>query len=285
MQRVNSPFLILAATLIAACGGDPKLDATSSEKLQSSLEEVRQSLPVDRREVFDSAYQKVALGGGDAFSVGMEMLAGASEGEIPESVRNRLDGKTARDIFRMADSIHLEELKEEVASLETRVSNLVEEQKRAAEAQKNLRDFQVLRSRFYKRENALGMEEPILDLTVENATDTAISRVFFTGTIKSPERAVPWLDSKSFNYTVPGGVEPGEQTRWRLKPNMFSEWGNVDAPDDAEFSVEVVELRGPDGETLWSSRDFGDQEQAELDSLRSRLDSLSAVIDSLSAEE
>lgn len=281
MQRAITPIQFSAFLLFAACGGEPELDASSSEKLETSLEEVRQSLPTDRREDFDSAYQVVALGGQNLFSFGTEMLATATEGELPAGVKKRLDGKTASDIFRMANSTRLKEVKEEVASLEEKIANLLAEKKRAAEAHDNLEQFQVLRSRFYKRENALGMEEPILDLTVKNETDTAISRAFFTGTIKSPDRAVPWLDSKSFNYEIPGGVEPGERVRWQLKPNMFSEWGDVEAPEDAEFTVQVVELRGPEGESLWSSRGFGDEEQSELDSMRTQLDSLRGEIDSL----
>lgn len=281
MRRRSTPALVLMVLVLhSACGGEPQLDASSADRLESSLENVRQSLPEDRRAEFDSAYQKVALAGEDLFS--LSALAAASGDELPESIKQRLHGKTASDVFWAADSIRREDLKDDVESLQQRISNLETEKKRVERAEKNLRDFQVLRSRFYEQENALGMEEAIIDLTVKNETGTAISRVFFTGTLKSPDRTIPWVDSEPFNYEISGGVEPGERQRWRLKPNMFlSEWSDVDAPDEAELSVQVVELRGPEGETLWSSRDFGDEEQSELDSLRTHLDSLQTVLDSL----
>jgi len=65
---------------------------------------------------------------------------------------------------------------------------------------------------------------------------------------------VPWVED-DFNYQIPGGLEPGEEARWKLSPNMFSDWGKVDAPPEAVLTVTVLRLDGADGEEMLSIRD------------------------------
>ena len=96
---------------------------------------------------------------------------------------------------------------------------------------KMLEKFEVKRSRFYKRKKGKYYitEEPIVELTVHNGTDAAISRVYFKGTLASPNRSVPWLQD-DINYGISGGLEPGETITWYLAPNMFSNWSTVKSP-------------------------------------------------------
>lgn len=109
-------------------------------------------------------------------------------------------------------------------------------------------------------------EEPIIELTVYNGTNQAISRAYFTGTLSSPNRSVPWLKD-DFNYPIPGGLEPGEEVTWSLAPNMFSDWGTVNAAKDAILLVEVRRLDDAMGEQLYSLNVFGDQEAERLNEL------------------
>jgi hypothetical protein len=131
-----------------------------------------------------------------------------------------------------------------------------------------LAKFEVKRSRFYKRKQGTYYvtEEPIIELTVMNGTDKAVSRAYFTGTLASPNRSVPWIKD-DFNYEISGGLEPGEEVTWYLAPNMFSDWGEVDAPKDAVLTVEVKQLDGPDGEEMYSVNNFGEDEQERLEEL------------------
>ena len=99
-------------------------------------------------------------------------------------------------------------------------------------------------------------------MRVRNGTEHAISRAYFSGTLATPGRAVPWL-REDFNYQVPGGVEPGETADWSLAPNMFSEWGSVEQRDDMVLTVEVMKLDGPDGETLYDSN-FSEEDDKRL---------------------
>ena len=109
--------------------------------------------------------------------------------------------------------------------------------------------------------------EPIIELTVKNGTEHAVSRAYFAGTLSSPNRSTPWL-KEGFNYSIPGGLEPGEKATWKLAPDVSSKWGTVDVPKDAVFTVEVIRLDGADGRALRALRRFTEEDEIRLNKLK-----------------
>ena len=75
---------------------------------------------------------------------------------------------------------------------------------------------------------------------------------------------------EDFNYQIRGGLEPGESADWSLAPNMFSEWGKVDAPEDALFTVDVVRIDGADNKVLYDSQGLSEHEIARLKMLKEK---------------
>lgn len=78
---------------------------------------------------------------------------------------------------------------------------------------------------------------------------------------------MPWLKDE-FNFSVSGGIEPGETYDTVLEPNMFSDWGKVEPPADAIFTVEIVELSGNDDAILLSSKSFSESDRERLAKLK-----------------
>ena len=144
----------------------------------------------------------------------------------------------------------IEEIEADLTELNVRLQE-------AEEARAKLALFTVEQAKYSKRNLGWGMVEPRIDITVKNGTESPVSRAYFHGVVKSPERSIPWIE-EDFNYRIPGGLEPGEQARWKLTPNMFSDWGTVDVPKEAVMTVTVERLDGADGEELLSTRDAGD---------------------------
>jgi hypothetical protein len=124
----------------------------------------------------------------------------------------------------------------------------------------------VTRSRFYRQESSFGRAEPVIELALTNNTGVAVSRAYFMGTLASPGRAVPWIKD-SFNYQIAGGMESGESKELKLTPNMFGEWGRVEAPADAVLTVEVTRLDGPDGKAVFDSDAFTEDDAERLSTL------------------
>ncbi|MDQ3606733.1 MAG: hypothetical protein M3418_11200 [Gemmatimonadota bacterium] len=240
--------------------------------METSVEEVRASLPLEQRREFDGAIQLIAF---DAMDVQGMMAAVFAGGEAPNpdqfatEAKARLQGKTGKQVLAMADSIRGEQETRDRTQGIAKIAELEERRQETIEARVKLQQFEVVRSRFWKERDYFGSLEPRIRLTVRNGTGHPISRAYFQGTIASPGRSVPWL-VEDFNYSIRGGLEPGEEATWNLAPNQFSEWGTTNVPSEAVFTVEVTRLDGPDGEALFSTFGFDSDDQVQLDALRAR---------------
>lgn len=248
---------------LAACS-DPVLDGSSEAAFGESMEKASAALSPGQRNQFHNDVAMLAMGSIDFGSI----MAG-KEPDVSGNMLAQLDGKTAEQVMEEAARVRAERAQRERAQVESEIRELLAKQAGAAEARRQLEQFQVTRSRFFQEPQRFGRPEPIIELDVVNGTQAAISRAYFRGTVASPGRQVPWL-SESFNYSIRGGLEPGESASWRLSPNMFSAWGNVSAPDDALFTVKVYRLDGPDGEALYDATGLDDFERSRLKTLQER---------------
>ena len=258
--------IVIAFTILAGCS-DPKIDASSDEAMKTSMEKVRGSLPEAKRKEFDEAIQVLAFS-----QIDMEALfAGraADIGNVEGKVRQSLDGKNAEQVIAEAERVRTERKERERQQALEEIRELEAKREKSESAREQLKKFEVVRSRFYIREREFMGKQPIIELTVKNGTVQAISRAYFEGTLASPDRSVPWHQD-TFNYSISGGLEPGEEATWNLAPNMFSGWGNIEAPADAVFTVTVEQLDGADGEPLYSTREFGERERERLAELKKK---------------
>lgn len=94
-----------------------------------------------------------------------------------------------------------------------------------AEQQAQLDSIVLSKARFSYRTESY-RDQPIVSFSISNNGMLPIKRIFLAATLKTPGRAVPWLE-ESFNYDVRGGLEPKEVQDLNLAPNSFSEWGKV----------------------------------------------------------
>lgn len=265
-------IVLFAALLISGCDQltpAPTIDASSDESMKQSAQKVRESLPESERGEFDNAMRLLAFSQIDIKDLFAEGAAGV--GNLKGKIREPLHGKTAQEVMAEAERIQLERKTREKEQALNEIKELEQKRVDAAAAREQLKAFEVLRSRFLMEEERY-RKQPIIELTVRNATSAAVSRAYFEGTIASPNRSVPWL-KETFNYSIPGGLEPGEEAKWRLAPSTFlSGWGNVEIPADAVFTVTVEKLDGADGEALYSTTEFSGRDQERLAELKQKYD-------------
>ncbi|TWT35586.1 hypothetical protein KOR34_04790 [Posidoniimonas corsicana] len=81
-------------------------------------------------------------------------------------------------------------------------------------------------------------------ITIRNDNDHVIQTVDFIGVLQTPGRELPWAEGL-IRYSIPGGLEPGESKELRLEPNIMSDFRSIEIPDDAVFSVDVVDVEWP----------------------------------------
>lgn len=254
---------------MAGCKGGisqpPTIDATSDQTMESSLHTVRESMPDAEKQKFDEAYKLVVASGLDMKQL---FTGGIDEAGLKQSFKNKVHGKTGAEIIASAEQLLAEREAEEKRQALQEIKELEEKRSALSEAAKKLEGFRVERSRFsISKSRYSTMGTPVIELTVKNETAHPVSRAYFAGVLASPGRSVPWLE-KDFNYSIPGGIEPGESATWKLQPNTF-EW-NVDAPDDAILTVTVERLDGADGEPIAKIERFTEKDEKRLLELKDK---------------
>lgn len=257
-------ILIIAVSLgVCACKSEKTIDGKSEEAFKKSIEEVKNGLPTDQREDFDKAIMATALDGANLFEA-----AADAEG-MKNKMRDRLDGKTAKDILAKAEDIRTERRNQQNEQIQKEIEELTKREADAKESSAKLKAFSIDKSRFYFDDSKYSTK-PLIELSVTNNTKFAISRAYFRGVLATPGRSVPWVED-DFNYSISGGLEAGETAVWTLAPNMFGEWGK--APKDRQdmvFTATVKRIDGADGEALLDAN-FSDDDRKRLIHLRSTL--------------
>ena len=273
----------LFALVCGACTQAPRVDASSGSSCTASLAAVGQ----DGAKSADSAKFAAAFMGmmgtltmstigssfASAFAFGESgtrpsvNLAPPDSADLSMALCEGLAGLTAAGIVQGADSAIA---RVNVAvKRRTAVAHLrqLREAKAAADrARDSLRAFQVQSARLLQVAGFVGLEATIV-LAVRNGTSHSVSRAYFSARAVSDGRSVPWLE-ETFNYSIAGGLEPGETARWRLQPNMFQgAWTKVRVPASAKLIVEAIRLDGADGDPLWTGATFTRGDQRLLDSL------------------
>jgi hypothetical protein len=229
--------------------------------MKKSIEEVRASVPAADRAKFDESLTAITtseINPADIFS-------GNTAG-VQAKVKESLAGKSASEIISAGQAILEERRAKEGEQASSEIAELRQKKQHAGKAKSELAKFKVTRSRFYRQESSFGRAEPVIELALTNNTGVAVSRAYFMGTLASPGRAVPWIKD-SFNYQIAGGMESDESKELKLTPNMFGEWGRVEAPADAVLTVEVTRLDGPDGKAVFDSDAFTEDDAERLSTL------------------
>jgi len=254
--------LFLSLLLLVAGCSEPTID---KENPKESLSKVKSSLSPEKLQKFEDAWTTVSMNAASD-AMGSALTEGDDEAmNAFDSYLAQVDGMTADDVIAYADSIERAKKRKERREAVKRIKELRQMKREAKRAEDSLSQFRVLQSTFRMREREFMGAQPVVELTVQNGTDHAISQMYFDATLESPDREVPWLEDR-FSYEISGGIEPGERKNLQLAPNQFSEWGDVDQREDMELRVNLFRLDGPDGEALFEA-DWTKEEEQELQRL------------------
>ncbi|MDN7132477.1 hypothetical protein JNO04_08945 [Halomonas sp. MC140] len=240
-----------------------------------SVENVRESLPVYKRNDFDKALIIIATATFDGVDILNPQRMNAAE--IAELANAQMHGLTGDEVIQRADEILRERRSREREQAMRTLSRLEEKQAKAASDKEQLARFSINDAEFYISESPYGAPEPVIDLKITNGTGQALSQIVLRGVVMSPGREMPWVD-ETFYYIIAGGIEAGETQSLSLAPNRFGPWGNVQIPDSATLTISVEGARGQDDQALWDSSDLTASEAERLARLRDQYgDTVSAA--------
>jgi hypothetical protein len=246
-------FLLIGLLLFGCTENQAKFDGSSEGKFRESLGKVKGTLTAEQTEKLQTSLQVLAfsdMADAPGGILGAVAKLSADPNALVDDVRLAVNGKTAAEVIALADEKIRERQLKELKSIEAEINELEAKKTEAEQAGHLLSKIVISSPKFYWRDQKY-RSEPIIEFTVKNNTDIALSRIFYHGTVSTPGRSIPWIDEE-FNNTISGGIEPGETREIGLAPNLFSEWGNRDVKsrNDTVFTVRVVNAYDPNEEKI-----------------------------------
>lgn len=263
-MKIRCSVTLLSLLLVTSGCGSPRLDTSSDEKLKASIQTVKNSLSAEDKKEFEDSIKILAFDG-----VNSIFDLSADPGGMERKLKEKLDGKSAKEVIAEGKRILAERREKQRKEIEGEIQELLTKQVNSKKAAKSLAAFSVERSRFYYSKDRFS-SGPTIELTVKNGTPHPVSRVYFHGVLATPGRAVPWVED-DFNYSISGGLEPGESATWNLSPNQFGEWGRAPRErNDMVLTVTVVRIDGANEKGVLDA-EFSKSDQERLDSLKKKL--------------
>ena len=267
--------------LLVGCSGplDTRIDASTPEAYQKSLQAIRAKLQPDELKKFEDALTVVAFNDlipKDSGLLGMLAAAGNPE-KLQGQMLAVVNGKTPREIIASAATIRKSRAESELKSVNDEIATLEKQKAEATKSGGLLDKIAIADAKYYWSKNAF-MPQPVIDFKVTNNTGIPLSRIYYHGVVSTPGRSVPWVD-EDFNNEMAGGLEPGESKRLQLSPNMFSNWGPRETQDrnDLVLAVKAINAEGVDKKKLVAGFDKADAERlVKLGDMKKELEKANA---------
>ena len=182
--KATDTWLRMAAVVglgfaLAACG--PKtLETSSVEKLEKSLNDMREQIELEQRDRLDEALKYMV---GDTAIMGDE--ANPPHPELVLALYEPLKGMTAEGMIAEARRRRLDEVQTAVTELEQLKAS-------SQGSRAELDRFDLEKSRVYKRNRGF-LEWPVIEFKAENHTDEVIWLIHFRAALLRPSYDEPWL--------------------------------------------------------------------------------------------
>lgn len=262
--------LVCVGLVLASCAeASAKLDLSSKEKFEQSVDDMRKGLSPEENDRLSKAFASILLG--DALESG-GLLKLAAAGNDPFAIilkyKAQLDGKTTTEIIAFADERTKERVARQQASLDAQIAaintELAADAKTEAEVRNTLATVAIADPR-YETGNFGG----IVSFTIKNNGKIPLKQIDLRGTLTSPGRTIPWVD-ESFSHLLTGGLEPGESRSLRLGMSSMK-WSDdvFSKRADLILTLQLEDFQGADGK---SARKNSLQ---KIESLKEKLKSLS----------
>lgn len=283
-KQVRNAFLFSGALLLfASC--EQRIDASSQEATTESIKKICEDLSPSEKEIFQASCLIIAIDAGIADD-GYKKLDGLTVEEVNAmaeaiSQRRKIE-REQREKEEAARRKKLEEEriareKEEAARRKKQEEERIAREKEEAERQRqaeirllteklatlkeqettNMRHAEcrnkviICATSFRKAKNEF-MEQPVIAFTIQNKSEQTLSAIIVDAVLTSTGRKVPWV-TDAFRYSFRGGLNPGEEQKLELSPNMFSDWGRLENRPDYLLELTLKQAEDETGKTIWET--------------------------------
>ncbi len=273
--------IIMSSLLLTGCF-EQKIDTTSKETMTKSISNVKESLSNEDREIFERYLTIILLDNIEA----KDFFSLLSTDRSYDKVKNIINNKTAIEVINIGKIIEIKnkeiaikrkielelaekKLEEDLKTKELSILQKLESDKEIFnKSLVDINNIKILYSDLDTVKDSF-LDTKIMRLVIKNETKHTISGIYFSGILKNDERKIPWAED-NFLYNFPGGLEPGETIRLNLEPNMLSKFYSVKSPNDATFTVNVLEVYGPNKEKILDINSFNKEKEELLTKLKNK---------------
>lgn len=243
----NIITIAILALLLAGCT-EAKLNLKSLEEAEQSIAEIKENLSQADKELFQQALMEILM---ENNAMG-KIFIGQSVEEILIGLKDKYNGLTAKEIIEIG--LEIKEIKR-LELLEDRRLELDEINKKIDYynySKAFIDSIEILEPKTRTKRVEFWGNMNVLSFKVKNNTSRTIVRI--SGHVASvrKESNVPFLEDE-FNYTIPGGIMPGETRKLELIPQIGHKFYNATIPQESIFQV-----------TLNKIEDIGRKEIASL---------------------
>ncbi|MBL3520274.1 hypothetical protein H0A43_07285 [Arcobacter lanthieri] len=261
---------IFITLMLVGCGS-PKIDTSSDEKMKTSIEKVKKSLSDEKKQEFEDAL-KVVYFSKVNFDLKSIMALGTQEtaNNMINEAKSLLNNKTADEVIQEAKKIKDKILEDEKQNALKEINELENKKILVQKSVEELKKVEIGDLNFNREKQQYSSYlKPTITINLKNNTDKAIAKVYAVGIIQTEGRAVPWI-KEEFNYTIDGGIEPGETNKSVLAPNTFSVWGTAHIGENATFNINILRIDGADGNPIATLENFSEKDNQRLEALKSK---------------
>jgi len=248
---------VVVVVSVVGCGGEPTIDASTEATYEESMKRIVESMDPSRAQEFMGAVMQL----------GMAEIDLSDPDQNPTEMIQILDGKTATEVIEMASQQRTLAQADRARREAEKMRELADKESAEQQALEALRAITIEAPSIEQSDGMFGINTTI-NFTVTNGLDQAISRLYWENVVISPGRSVPWIQEDS-NYSISGGLEPGETATWSLNPSGLR-WDRTEFPEDAELEVRVYRADGADGEPIHNARQLTDFERSQLESMQKK---------------
>lgn len=247
----------------------PKIDTSSDEKMKNSIEEISKKLSDDKRKEFKESLEFIYLSQVDFKNI-LALGSSASVDKIKDDTKVLLNNKTADEVILEAKKIKEKRFEADKQKALKEIDTLENKKKYSDQSVEILKKVQLISGSIDRKDSGYkDHKNTTITLSIKNNTDNAIASIYSIATVKSENREVPWI-KEYLNFSISGGIQPGETVEVSLPQNMFSSWGTVNITENATLGIQFTRIDGANGVVLASTQEFTEENSKKLNELKNK---------------
>lgn len=291
--------LLVTACLVVSC--NEKIDGSSESAYKASLERMAKGKSEEENKELlrdmvviafyyeDATELRKAVHGKDRQQLKefAEHIRELTRMKKEALAKQREEEERENEKRRIEENQRQERLKceEQLKKLQPELVNGLSELCQYLENSAKLRQVEVHKPGFMQEKiEAIGIPsyyQPVIELTIENKSEEAISAIAFRAKLFEPGRPVCMVDEK-VGYKIQGGVNSQEIKEVQIGLNRFSEWGQLEKRIYL-IDVELLGVYDSSGEVLWMRDD--EAYKSSLNKFWQYYDELSVLSNKLNGEK